>query len=150
VTRKRRCSECSGSFTGEHHEVGLTSEYGVHAHVDSGLAPLVAACWDLGIATTHSCQGSPDEHAYIALSPGVAEAFARAVTFVGPEEFETLPDDSLDVRIYQLHDAETPGWWWHPGYPWGVSGFVVYFPASDIPELTRRLQERVAALGGPW
>jgi hypothetical protein len=140
MTRKRRrCGDCGGSFTGEHREVGLTDEYGSHAHVDSGIAPLVAACWAASIPTKASCQGSDEELAYLMLPTGFAEAFARAATLTDhPEDLED--EGELDWRLYAFSDAVTKGGWrWIPGYPCNP-GFSVHFPAADIPELVHRLE----------
>jgi len=137
---KGKCRQCGGYFTGDHPQVGLTDEYGVHTHVDKGIAPLVAACWAVGIQTASSCQGGPDEPAILGFPAGSAESFARAATSTDrPEVLEATPEDALDWRIYGLGDPG--GWRWVPGYPWDP-GFVVYFPPSDIPELTRRLQAK--------
>lgn len=148
TSKRRRCPDCGGSLTGDHPsptgdhpQVGLTSEYGVHAHVDVGIAQLVTACWDLDIATTNSCQGGADEHAYLAFPAGFTERFARAATSgAHPEELEAAPEDSLDLRIYEFRDFDDPlGWRWVVGYPW-ATGFAAHFPPADIPELVRRLE----------
>jgi hypothetical protein len=31
--------------------VAVTSEYGIHAHVDEGIAGLIEACWAFGIGS---------------------------------------------------------------------------------------------------
>jgi len=138
--KRRRCPDCGGSFTGDHHEVGLTDEYGVHAHVDRDIAPLVAACWALSISTKASCQGSDEELAYMAFPAAFAEAFARAATLTDhPEDLEDGHEGDIDWRLYAV-DFDDPGAWrWIPGYP-SNPGFSVYFPAADIPELVRRLE----------
>lgn len=142
----RRCEECGGELGPDDHDhaqVGVTSEYGPHAHVDAEIAPLVVACWDLMLATMSSCQGAlPDQPlAYLGFAPGSAERFARAATLATtPAEQERTPEDALDWRIYELRDSDDPaGWRWIPGYPW-APGFTVYFPPADIPELARRLE----------
>jgi hypothetical protein len=136
-----RCGDCGGFFTGDHAQIGLTGEYGVHAHVDIGIASLIEACWARGIITTGSCQGGGGEKASLGFAPGSAQRFARAATLAGTAaEMEETPDGALDWRIYESRDSEDPtGWTWFPGYPWD-SGFAVHFPPEDIPELTRRLQ----------
>lgn len=141
MTRKhQKCPDCGGPFTGDHPEVGLTNEYGVHVHLDEQIAPLVSACWDLVIPTVASCQGSADERAY-SFPPGSAEAFARVASTDRPEVLEAAPEDSLDLRIFEFRDSDDPlGWRWMPGYPWAGVGFSVYFPPADIPELLRRLE----------
>lgn len=145
---RNRCNECGGQFTGDHPQVGITDEYGVHAHVDVGIAHLVQACWALGIVTTGSCQGGDGEPTTLGFGPGSAERFATAATSSRTGmELEAEPDDVLDWRIYEARHANDPtGWRWLPGYPW-APGFVVSFPPEDIPELTSRLQLRVEEIG---
>lgn len=138
------CESCGGSLApgvSGHVPVGITSEYGLHAHVDEGIARLVLACWDVGIVTGGSCQGGGSQHASLGFAPGSAESFARAATIArNLHEIEQIPDGSLDWRIYEFRDFEDPeGWRWIPGYPWGP-GFSCHFPPSDIPELVRRLE----------
>jgi hypothetical protein len=139
-----RCEECGGELTphdSDHAQVGVLSEYGPHVHVDAGIAPLVLACWDLMLATMSSCEGAlPDEpFAYLAFAPGSAERFAQVATATKSEsEFGRLPAGSLDRRICESGD-DPAGWRWFPGRAW-TPGFVVRFPPSDIPELTRRLE----------
>jgi hypothetical protein len=131
-----RCGDCGGFFTGDHPEVGVTSQYGLHAHVDAGIADLIRACWAIGIDTAGSCQEDPDDgRTYIVFRPGAAERFVGAATF---EDLDEAPEDSLGVRIRGCDD---PGaWQWQPhGFAWAVD-FAASFPPSDIPELTRRLE----------
>jgi hypothetical protein len=146
MTQRRRepgnkCEVCGGPFTGDHPQVGITDEYGVHAHVDKGIAPLIQACWARGIVTTGSCQGGGGEKATIGFpSGGYAERFAAAATVATYETIEDLPFEALDWRIFTLTDEADPdGWWWMPSYPWDP-GWGVHFPPEDIPELTRRLE----------
>jgi len=142
----RRCTKCGGRFTGDHPQTGITGEYGIHCHVDRALAPLIEACWLLGITTSDSCQGGGEEQAYIAFPSGFAEAFATAATWARTgQELEAQLDDALDWRIYI---GDPTGWRWTPGYPWR-QGFAVHFPPGDIPELTRRLQFRLEERDGP-
>jgi len=107
-----RCEDCGGPLTpdgADHIAVPLTSEYGVHAHVDEGIVALVAACWDMGITTTSSCQGGGSEPASLGFGPDAAERFARAVTVSAtPEELEARPDDDFDWGVYEH-------WHWQPG-----------------------------------
>jgi hypothetical protein len=119
----------------------VTSEYGVHAHVDEGIAGLIEACWAFGIATTSSCQGGDGEKAHIGFpAGGHAERFAAAVTLATFETIESLPDEALDWRVYDLRDIDdSQGWRWSVGYPWSP-GFGAHFPPEDVPELTRRLE----------
>jgi spore coat protein CotH len=143
---RSKCNACGGRFTGDHPQVGITSEYGLHAHVDSEMADLIAACWDLNLATTSSCQGGKDETAYVGFGPGSAERFATFATEARTGgELELQAQDALDWRIYQMRDMGDPsGWRWIPGYPW-ASGFTVYFPPGDIAEVTRRLEAEAEA-----
>lgn len=142
------CPACGGEFTGEHPQVGLTTEYGVHVHVDSGIADLVLACWDLGISTVGSCQGDPGGKTFLGFGAGSAQRFATAATVARTGvDFEQTPEGVLDSRIYELRGPDDPdGWAWYPGYPFDP-GFGLAFPSSDLPEVTRRLQARVAELG---
>jgi hypothetical protein len=141
-----KCSECGGFFTGDHAQVGLTGEYGDHAHIDEGIAPLVQACWALGIGTSGTCQGGGEVKVALGFAPGGAQRFARAATLARtPVEMEQNPEEALDWRIYEFRDYDDPaGWRWIPGYPWDP-GFTVYFPPSDLYEVTRRLQALVEA-----
>jgi hypothetical protein len=138
-----RCEECGGGLTPhdhDHEQVSLTSEYGPHVHVDVGIAPLVEACWNLMLATMASCQGNlAGEHlAYLEFAPGGAERFAQLATKATSEsKFWRATESALDSRIYD-EGLDPAGWRWIPGRPW-TPGFIVRFPPSDIPELTRRL-----------
>ena len=137
MTRNNACLECGGPFNGEHPQVGVTGDYGLHAHIDAGIAPLIEVCWELGLTTSFSCE----EPAYITFGPGSAERFATFATSARTGfELESQPEDALDLRIYQARDEDDPlRWRWLPGYPW-TGGFTLWFPSSDIPEVTRRVQ----------
>jgi hypothetical protein len=157
--RKKRgkCPECHkrlGNKLTTHPQVPL-SYAGRHAHVDEGLFELLETCWQLGIWTAGSCQGTPGcgggevGSADIALENGTAaENFCFAVTV--PDwpamYFDELPEGALGWRMREVRAPGDPGAW-----VWGISaegtsperfevGFYVHFPPADIPEITRRLK----------
>jgi hypothetical protein len=136
-----RCGDCGGFFTGDHAQIGLTGEYGVHAHIDIGIAPLIAACWGAGIATNGSCEDIGEGRAAIGFPPGNAEKFVAATTGSDLDD-ESSPDDRLAWRMREIRPMDDPlGWFWLPGgFAWAAS-FGAWFPASDIPELVRRLEQ---------
>lgn len=111
-----------------------------HAHVDEALAPLIRACWSLGIWTTASCQALPDDglglgRAYVAFEPGSAERFVATATV----EVDLADEESAASRMgaFSFGPDDAAAWTWIPaGLPWDVH-FVAYFPPGDIPELIR-------------
>lgn len=136
----RPCPICGGILNSEdhiHRQVPLMGEYGVHAHVDEGIAELLALCWRLGIWTHDSCEGDPQTgRAYISFAPDSGERFVGAATI------EDLDDPSTFESLgWRMRGADTEDdWEWHPGgFPWGVR-FSAHFPPSDIPELVRRFR----------
>jgi hypothetical protein len=134
------CLECGGPFTGDHRQIGLTGEYGVHAHIDIGIAPLIAACWAAGIATNGSCEDIGNGRAALGFVPGHAERFVGATT--GSDLDDESPDDRLAwrMRTLQMVPDWDGAWYWLPAsFAWAAS-FGAWFPASDMPELTRRLE----------
>ena len=52
-------------FPAPEHEQVLIEWNGTAAEVDAGIAPLVLACWKLGLRTAGSCQGDADGPAWI-------------------------------------------------------------------------------------
>ena len=133
-----RCPECGGplNHSSDHPQVPLTDEYGLHAHVDEGIAELIAACWAAGIMTTSSCQEGRPGWATIGFAPGHAERFVGAATnedLDDPATFEGLG--------WRMRGTESPeSWVWQPGgFSWTVS-FGADFPVADIPELVERLR----------
>jgi hypothetical protein len=143
------CSECGDVLTSsqhDHRQVSL-SVFGVHAHVDEGIAALIAACWGVGIGTTNSCQGDPDTgRAYIGFERGAAERFVGAATTEDLDDPASIEAEVLGWRMRETRPEDDPqAWTWLPGgWPWAV-GFVAIFPPADIPELTRRLERWVHA-----
>ena len=140
MTREIKCPECGGALQqrDSHIQAPVTSEYGVHAHVDEGIAALIQACWRSGIPTQSSCQEDDPEtgEAYIGFAPGQAERFVAAATA------EDLDDPSTFEGLgWRMRGADTAlDWRWQPGgFEWGVS-FAAHFPPGDIPELVRRLE----------
>lgn len=134
-----RCPECGGALQqpDSHRQIPVTSEYGVHAHIDEGIAALIAACWSSGITTKSSCQEDPESKlAYVSFAPGSAERFVGAATDEDLEDPATFEDLG-----WRMRGAGTAlDWRWQPGgFARGVS-FAAYFPPSDVPELFRRLE----------
>jgi hypothetical protein len=96
-----------------HEQLTLTGE----VEVDGGIANLLTALWELGLRTSHSCQGTSagrcDEEqagsaAYI-LFPQATDAFSffsQALEAISSPE--SLAQIVVDVRL--LTKAGTPGW----------------------------------------
>lgn len=85
--------------------------------VDVGIANLLAALWELGLQTSHSCQGTPEGHggddqdtsaAYI-LFPQATDAFSF---FTQTLEAISSPESvaQIVVKVRLLTKAGTPGW----------------------------------------
>ncbi len=139
------CPDCRELLTTtEHnHEQVPVSDFGgfTHAHVDIGIADLIAACWSLGIWTVHSCQGDPPtDRAHLSFERGSAELFVAAATTENLDDPE-MPEDVLGLRMQVPPDPDySDGWTWQPnGWLWAIR-FVALFPPGDIPDLTERLR----------
>jgi hypothetical protein len=139
------CPDCGKPLTlqSDHHRQVPISVWDEHAHVDEGMAELIEACWEVGIRTVSSCQGSSGQ-AHIGFERGSAERFVGAATTENLDDAATIEAEVLGWRMREIRPEGDPGaWTWLPGgMSWSVE-FGAYFPPTDIPELTRRLRSWV-------
>ena len=84
------------------------------ANIDVGIAPLIRALWDSGFDTSHCCEGTKKERAYIQFT-----SWWAAIQFV-----------SIATGIVDSCDAE-----------YASDGYAcVRFPKRFIPKLTTKLR----------
>lgn len=146
-----RCQEC-GKLLGidetfttpdqrNYHPQAAVTVGDRHAHVDAELAPLIQSCWLLEIVTTDSCQEMQDYgKAALGFAPGSAELFVSAATIEDLDDEKTF--ELLGWRMRSISELDHPSaWTWIPSGPAGDVSFSAYFPPTDIPELTRRLED---------
>jgi hypothetical protein len=133
------------------------------ASVDEGMAEVILACWRAGVETLHSCQDtrvseSVGTWAYIHFPAVSADKFLRRMMhdeeiadhIMWPEWAEELEDLLLDGG--ELTDEQCAAmdafeatylWQWSAhALGWDGVAVAVHFPASDIPAITRTLNER--------
>jgi hypothetical protein len=160
------------ALAGQHHHV-VVRVGDMEAWIDEGIAPLVRACWKLGIMTLQSCQDN-EGRAYIQFPDGGAAArFVREAQDVRDADLRarilhwpwaTPRKKELDATLDEPEwTTSGQGWaeWWEQTWDYDTTiqaqpaedhpllmfPVTVRFPVTDLGAVTRQLQKAARSKG---
>jgi len=107
--------------------------------IDKGIAPLIQACWDIGLRTLNSCEENSPGVAWISFEHYSAEEFLTTVAQFDPEDLELWDYQAVIYTEYARTKDGKELLTSPPNYRIRIS---VRFPNEWIPELTRQLYRR--------
>ncbi len=129
---------------GRHETVTLVDRWDEDVEIDTGIAPLIQACWDNDLWTWNSCEENFPGIAWIQFEHQSAEMFLTLVAEFDPEYDEMWDYRAcvLNVNEEIIDDEVVP-----IGAPQYIITVSIRFPTEWIPELTACLNKHILSGG---